>query len=72
MDEGTVMGRFIEGEDRGQVSLMPECLDDYIAQENPVRVIDAFVGELDLVELGSSTASSRAAVSSVSASATSS
>jgi len=46
------MGRFIEGEDRHQVSLMPECLDDYIAQDNPVRVIEAFVGELDLVELG--------------------
>jgi transposase len=46
------MGRFIEGEDRQQVSLMPECLDDFIAQDNPVRVIEAFVGELDLVELG--------------------
>jgi hypothetical protein len=46
------MGRFIEGEDRQQVSLMPECLDDYIEEVNPVRVIDAFVGELDLVELG--------------------
>jgi len=46
------MGRFIEGEDRLQVSLMPECLDDYIGQDNPVRVIDAFVGELDLAELG--------------------
>jgi transposase len=45
------MGRFIEGEDRQQVSLMPECLDDYITEDNPVRVIDAFVGELDLVEL---------------------
>ncbi len=46
------MGRFIEGEDRQQVSLMPECLDDYIAEDNPVRVIDAFVGELDMTELG--------------------
>ena len=46
------MGRFIEGEDRQQVSLMPECLDDYIGEDNPVRVIDAFVGELDLCELG--------------------
>ncbi|HKW84506.1 MAG TPA: IS1182 family transposase [Burkholderiaceae bacterium] len=46
------MGRFIEGEDRWQVSLMPECLDDYIAQDNPVRVIDAYVGELELTELG--------------------
>jgi len=52
LDEGTVMGRFIEGEDRQQVALLPECLDDYIAEDNPVRVIDAFVGELDLAELG--------------------
>ena len=46
------MGRFIEGDDRHQVLLMPDCLDDYIAQDNPVRVIEAFVGELDLAELG--------------------
>jgi len=46
------MGRFIEGEDRQQVALMPECLDDYVAEDNPVRVIDAFVGELDLADLG--------------------
>ena len=46
------MKRFIEGEDRSQVTLLPECLDDYIAEDNPVRVIDAFVGELDLAELG--------------------
>ena len=46
------MGRFIEGEDRQQVLLLPECLDDYVAEDNPVRVIDAFVGELDLAELG--------------------
>jgi transposase len=52
LDEGTVMGRFIEGEDRQQVALMPECLDDYVAEDNPVRVIDAFVGELDLADLG--------------------
>jgi transposase len=46
------MGRFIEGDDRQQVMLLPECLDDFIAEDNPVRVIDAFVGELDLGELG--------------------
>ncbi len=46
------MPRFIEGQDRQQVTLMPECLDDFIGDENPVRVIDAFVGELDLAELG--------------------
>jgi transposase len=46
------MPRFIEGQDRQQVTLMPECLDDFIGDDNPVRVIDAFVGELDLTELG--------------------
>jgi transposase len=46
------MKRFIEGEDRMQVILLPECLDDYIAEDNPVRVIDAFVAELDLQALG--------------------
>src|SRR5512141_2379565 len=46
------MPRFIEGQDRQQVTLMPECLDDFISDDNPVRVIDAFVGELDLTKLG--------------------
>lgn len=46
------MGRFIEGKDRSQVTLLPECLDDFIAEDNPVRVVDAFVDELDLRELG--------------------
>jgi transposase len=45
------MKRFIEGEDRSQVTLLPECLDDYITEDNPVRVVDAFVDELDLQEL---------------------
>ena len=46
------MKRFVEGEDRTQVTLLPECLDDYVAADNPVRVIDVFVDELDLGELG--------------------
>jgi len=46
------MRRFVEGEDRSQSTLFPECLDDYISEDNPVRVIDAFVDELDLKELG--------------------
>ncbi|SEF35142.1 Transposase domain, partial [Variovorax sp. NFACC28] len=46
------MRRFIESEDRRQVTLMPECLDDYIGEDNPVRVVDAFVEELDLHALG--------------------
>src|SRR6266487_942060 len=46
------MKRFVEGEDRTRVTMLPECLDDYIEAENPVRVIDVFVDELDLGELG--------------------
>src|SRR5678815_4597422 len=46
------MKRFVEGEDRTQVTLLPESLDDYVAADNPVRVIDVFVDELDLRELG--------------------
>jgi transposase len=46
------MKRFVEGEDRSQVTLLPECLDDYIEAENPVRVIEVFVDELDLRALG--------------------
>ena len=46
------MKRYIEGESRGQMVLMPESLDDFIGEDNPVRVIDLFVDELDLGELG--------------------
>jgi transposase len=46
------MKRFVEGEDRSQSTLFPERLDDYIEGDNPVRVIDAFVDELDLGKLG--------------------
>src|SRR6266481_4973705 len=45
------MKRFIEGEDRTQVTLLPECLDDFIGEDNPVRVIDVFIDELDLTGL---------------------
>ena len=46
------MSRFIEGENRGQATLFPTRLDDYIADDNPVRFVDAFVDELDLKGLG--------------------
>jgi transposase len=46
------MKRFVEGADRGQSTLLPECLDDWIDEENPVRVIDAFVDALDLAGVG--------------------
>jgi len=44
--------KYIRGSDRGEVLLLPEVLEDYIAPENPVRFIDAFVGQLDLVAAG--------------------
>ena len=46
------MKRFVVGADRGQSTLLPECLDDWIDESNPVRVIDAFVDALDLATLG--------------------
>jgi transposase len=45
------MKRFIEGEDRAQVTLLPACLEDYVEAENPVRVVEAFVDGLDLGKL---------------------
>jgi transposase len=46
------MRRFVEGLDRGQSTLFPECLEDWIDEDNPVRAVDVFVDELDLGELG--------------------
>jgi len=46
------MKRFIEGADRHQVTLLPECLDDYVGEDNPVRIVDAFINELNLAALG--------------------
>src|SRR5207344_3371538 len=46
------MKRFVEGEDRRQGILLPEFLEDYVSEENPVRVIVVFVEELDLGALG--------------------
>jgi transposase len=46
------MKRFVEGTDRGQATLFPECLADWIDENNPVQVIDVFVDELDLAALG--------------------
>ena len=45
------MMRFVEQADRGQSTLLPECLDDFIDDSNPVRVIDVFVDSLDLAEM---------------------
>ena len=46
------MKRFLVGADRGQSTLLPECLDEWIDESNPVRAVDAFVDALDLGKLG--------------------
>ena len=82
------MKRFIAGEDRRQITLLPECLDDYVTADNPVRLVEVFVDEFDLTALAvpptirrrcskststaTSTASRRAAASNARANATSS
>jgi transposase len=46
------MARYVEGWDRRQSFLLPECVDDYVDENNPVRVIEVFVDQLDLADLG--------------------
>jgi len=46
------MKRFVEGEERQQGVLLPEYLDDYVAEDNPVRVVEVFIDELDLGAIG--------------------
>jgi transposase len=46
------MRRFVEGEDRRQSYLLPESLDDFVTEDNPVRVVEVFIDELDLLALG--------------------
>ena len=46
------MKRFIQGEQRTQITSLPEMLDDYITEENSVRVVDVFIDNLDLQSLG--------------------
>jgi transposase len=48
------MKRFVEGADRGQSTLLPECLDEWVEESNSVRVIDCFVDSLDLADLDQS------------------
>jgi transposase len=50
------MAGFIRGIDRGQATLLPQCLEDWVDESNPVRVVDAFVDALDMRELGFATA----------------
>src|SRR5246500_5612693 len=49
---GHQMKRFVEGLDRGQTTLLPASLDDYVSEDNPVRAVDVFVDGLDLDKLG--------------------
>ena len=59
------MRRFVEGADRGQTTLLPESLGDWVEESNPVRAVDVFVEALDLADLGfdiSGSTSERAAV----------
>src|SRR6202048_895311 len=46
------MKRFVEGEDRRQAAPLPHSLEDYVREDNPVRVVDVFIDELDLEALG--------------------
>lgn len=47
------MARYIEGESRQQTQLLPDCLEDYVSEDNPpVRVVDVFIDELDLEAMG--------------------
>lgn len=49
---GDLMKRFVAGADRSQMTFLPECLDDWVGDDNPVHVIEAFVEALDLPGLG--------------------
>jgi len=44
--------RYITGSDRKQITMLPDCIDDLIGQDNPVRVIDVFIDNLDMEQAG--------------------
>ena len=46
------MRGFVQGVDRQQATLLPECLDDWVDENNPVRAVDVFVDALELRDLG--------------------
>src|SRR5678815_2159241 len=52
LNRGGMMKGFVEGADRQQTTLLPECLDDWVDESNPVRAVDVFVDTLELRELG--------------------
>src|SRR4029079_1355573 len=49
---GGMMKGFVQGADRQQTTLLPECLDDWVDESNPVRAVDVFVDALELRDLG--------------------
>lgn len=53
------MGRFVEGADRSQLTLLSDCLEDWVSEDKAVHVVDAFVEALDLHRLGLSVWSPR-------------
>src|SRR6266851_5475408 len=52
LNRGGMMKGFVQGADRQQTTLLPECLDDWIGESNPVRAVDVFVDALELRDLG--------------------
>ena len=52
LSRGGIMKGFVQGADRQQTTLLPECLDDWVDESNPVRAVDVFVDALELGELG--------------------
>jgi hypothetical protein len=53
LNRGGMMKGFVQGADRQQTTLLPECLDDWVDGSNPVRAVDVFVDALELGDLGS-------------------
>src|SRR5450755_1775695 len=52
LNRGGMMKGFVQGADRQQTTLLPECLDDWVGESNPVRAVDVFVDALELRDLG--------------------
>src|SRR3984893_7259110 len=52
LNRGGMMKGFVQEADRQQTTLLPECLDDWVGESNPVRAVDVFVDSLDLRDLG--------------------
>jgi transposase len=52
LNRGGLMKGFVQGADRQQTTLLPECLDDWVDESNPVRAVDVFVDALELGDLG--------------------